>query len=181
MLSAAPRGLLFSPFIPSRWSSQLTVIPDHFFSPHYPLAATDASFPATYLAPPVKPSSVIIARPSSPTLLKSTYFPLTPQSSKACLALSPSPVTISSHALLFPNLLNTNRVNDEMKQLRNRKGKSFSFTSSFFFPLLFLREKSKHSLKDLIWLKLHWRGQSVPAQKVVGRESKQKQIVYLLL
>lgn len=79
------------------------------------------------------------------------------------------------------NLFNTGRVNDEMKQMRNGKGKSFLFTFFFFFPLLFLREKIQTQFKGLNMAEITLEGQSVPAQKVVGRESKQKQIVYLLL
>lgn len=179
MFFAAPQGFLFSPFTPSRWLSQLTVVQEHFFLPHYPIAATNVSLPAAYCASPVQPSSVIIALPSSATLLKSTHFPLIPNLPKhlSCF-ISFTCHTTSSHDLLFPNLFNTDGVNDEIKWEGQKLLIHFLF---FFSSLVFKGKKSKHNLKDWIWLKLHWRGQSVPAQKVVGQESKQKQIVYLLL
>lgn len=59
------------------------------------------------------------------------------------------------------------------------RAKASNSLSLFFLPLslIFKGKNCKHHFKDWMWLKLHWRGQSVPAQKVVGRESKQKQIV----
>lgn len=150
MFFAAPRGFLFSSFTASRWLSQLTVVQEHFFFPHYPIAATNVSLPATYCASPVQPSNVIIALPSSATLLKSTHFPLILNPPKHLSCFIPFTChTTSSHALLFPNLFNTDGVNHEIKQLRNGKGKSFSFTSTFFFLPLFLREKIQTQFKGL--------------------------------
>lgn len=115
MLSAAPRGLLSSPSTLSRRSSQLTVVQDLFFFSHYPLAATDVSLLATYLASPVHwTSNVIMAILSSATLLKSTYFPPMPSPSKIFILLYPLHL---SQPPLMPhfsqNLFNTGRVNDE--------------------------------------------------------------------
>lgn len=147
MFFAASQGFLFSPFTPSRWLSQLTVVQEHFFLPHYPIAATNVSLPAAYCASPVQPSSVIIALPSSATLLKSTHFPLIPNPPNHLSCFIPFTChTTSSHDLLFPNLFNTDGVNDEMKQLRNGKGKSFSFTSSFFFSSLVFKGKNPNTL-----------------------------------
>lgn len=146
MFFAAPQGFLFSPFTPSRWLSQLTVVQEHFFLPHYPIAATNVSLPAAYCASPVQPSSVIIALPSSATLLKSTHFPLIPNPPNHLSCFIPFTChTTSSHDLLFPNLFNTDGVNDEIKW----EGQKLLIHFLFFFLPLFLREKIQTHFKGL--------------------------------
>lgn len=85
------------------------------FFPHCPLATTDVSLPSADCRLGL-PSSAFPCNHCCTffsTLLKSTQW--SPVLQSICLALSPSPVTTSSHALLFPNLFNTDRVNDETK------------------------------------------------------------------
>lgn len=142
---------------------------------HQPPLAYLFLLPApAYLVSPVQPPIVILATPSAAILLKSALFHwCSPVLQSICLALSPLPATSLPHAWLLPNAFRTDRINDGMKTAKAPN------SLSLFSPTVFKGKSCKHNFKDWMWLELHWKGQSVPAHKVVGRESKQKQIVYL--